>query len=97
VPDTPVNKPVIERMWAQKRPGVTSFRVDLNSGPGDWLCSILDQIELHHGEYSHLQPYSELWVIGTGISSDLRKELESYGFKKFEATPDGFLANKMAA
>jgi hypothetical protein len=97
VADTPVNKPIIERMWAQKWPGITSFSVDLRAGSENWLVSILDQVELHHGEYSQLQPYSELYVTGAGLSSDLRKELESCGFKQFEDMPDGFFANKVAA
>ena len=97
VADTPVNKPVIERMWAQKWPGITSFSVDLKVGSEKWLVSVLDQVELHHGEYSQPEPYSELYVTGAGLSSDLRKELESYGFKQFEDRPDGFLANKVTA
>jgi hypothetical protein len=97
VADTPVNKPVIERMWAQKWPGITSFCVDLKASSENWLVSILDQVELHHGEYSQSQPYSELCVTGAGLSSGLRKELESYGFKQFEDMPDGFLANKVGA
>lgn len=97
VADTAINKPVIEQLWAQQRPWITSFHVDVDASPGDWLISILDQVELHHGEYSQSQPYSELCVTGTVLSAELRKELECYGFKKFEAVQDGFLANKVAA
>ena len=97
VADTPVNKPVIERMREQKWPEITSFRVDLDGTSKDWLVSILDDVELHHGEFSQSQPYSELCVVGTGLSAELRRELESHGFKQFKDVPDGFLANKMAA
>jgi hypothetical protein len=97
VADTPANKPVIERMWAQKWPALTSFRVDLGASSENWLVSILDEVELHHGEYSQSRPYSELCVTGAGLSAELREELESYGFKRFEVMPDGFLANKVAA
>ena len=41
VADTPVNKPVIERMCAQKWPGITSFSVDVKACPEKWLVSIL--------------------------------------------------------
>ena len=97
VADTTVNKPVIERLRAQKRLGVTSFRVDLEASTEDWLISILDEVELHHGEFSQSKPYAELSVTGTDLSAELRRELESHGFKQFKDVPDGFLANKMAA
>ena len=97
IADTPANKPVVERMWAQKLPGITSFRIDEKTGTGDWLVSILDQIELHHGEYSQSPPYSVLCVYGASLSCELRKELECYGFTEFEATDYGFVGHKMAA
>lgn len=97
VADTPANKPVIERMWAQKWPGITAFRVDLTASSEKWFVSILDQVELHHGEYSQSPPYSELCVTGVGLSAGLREEMEAYGFKQFEAISDGFHAHKVAA
>jgi hypothetical protein len=97
VADTPSNKPVVERMWAQKLAGITSFRIDEKARTGDWLISILDEVELHHGEYSQSQPYSELYVYGVSLSGELRKELECYGFNEFQATDYGFVAHKMAA
>jgi hypothetical protein len=97
VADTPPNKTVVQHLWTQKREGITSFQVAPNATPEDWLISILDQVELHHGEYSQLPPYSALQVVGTGLSRRLRAALESYGFGQFEDTPDGFLAYKTAA
>jgi len=98
-PDEPawIADTVIERLRAQKWPEITSFRVDLAAGAEDWLISILDEVELHHGEYSQSEPCSEMRVIGADLSEPLRRELESHGFRQFEKTPDGFLANKMAA
>lgn len=96
VADTPSNRPVIERMREQKCPEITFFRVDLAASTEDWLTCILGEIELHHGEYSQSKPYSELCVVGTDLSAELRRELEALGFKQFEKTPDGFIANKMA-
>ena len=97
VADTPPNKPVIQRMWSQKWEGVTSFQIDPTAAPEDWLVSVLGEVELHHGEYSSSPPYSALQVVGTGLSQRLRSELESYGFRQFEDTPDGFLAHKTTA
>src|SRR5882672_4750261 len=84
VADTPLNKSVIQRMWSQKWEGITSFQVAPTATPEDWLLSILDQVELHHGEYSQSPPYSVLHVVGTGLSGRLRTELEGCGFKQFE-------------
>ena len=97
VADTVPNKPVIQRMWSQKRDGITSFQIAPTATPEDWLIDILDQVELHHGEYSQSSPYSALQVVGTELSRRLRAELESYGFNRFEHAPDGFLAHKTAA
>ena|SRR5690349_16173257 len=97
VADTRVNKPVIERLRAHKCPEITSFRVDLAASSKDWLMSILDQVELHHGEYSQTKPYSELRVIGADLSEELRMKLEAHGFRQFEKLPDGFIANRMPA
>jgi hypothetical protein len=97
VADTPANKAVIQRMWSQKREGITSFQIAPAATPEEWLISVLDEVELHHGEYSQSPPYSALQVAGTRLSLRLRAELESYGFKQFEDAPDGFLAHKTAA
>jgi hypothetical protein len=67
--DTPKNNAAIERMRSQQVPGITLFRVETQAVPEDWLVSILDEIELHQGEYSQSEPYSELFVTGTGLSA----------------------------
>src|SRR6266853_45312 len=90
VADTPTNKPIIQRMWSENLVGITSFRAVPNATPEEWLLSIIDQIELHHGEHSQSPPYSALRVIGTALSERLRTELDSYGFVQFEAASDGF-------
>jgi hypothetical protein len=97
VADTTRNKPVIQSIWSQKREGITSFRVAPGATPEDWLLSVLGEIELHHGEYSQSPPYSALNIIGTSLSQRLQIELESYGFKSFKNTTEGFLAEKIAA
>ncbi len=97
VADTTSNKSVIQRMWSQKWEGITSFQVAPSATPEDWLISVLDEVELHHGELSQSPAYSALQVVGTTLSRRLRTELESYGFNQFEDAPDGFLAHKVAA
>ena len=44
IADTPANKPFIEQMRQQKRPAITSFRVDEKTNPSAWLVSILDEL-----------------------------------------------------
>jgi hypothetical protein len=97
VADTPVNGPIIRQTWRDKFPGITSFHVDEKTGPDEWLVSILDAIELHHGECSQSPPYAKLCVSGTALSAKLQAKLEGYGFNAFEVTPDGFIANKVEA
>jgi hypothetical protein len=97
VADSPPNKSVLQRMWSQQREGITSFQIAPTATPEDWLVSILDEVELHHGEYSQSPPYSALRVVGAALSRRLQEELESYGFKQFEDAPGGFLAHKTAA
>jgi hypothetical protein len=97
VADTPVNNPVIKQIWAERKSGITSFRIDEKTNPDDWLLSVLDEIDLHHGEHSQFPPYGSLCVSGTSLSAELRGELESYGFNAFDITSDGFVANKVAA
>jgi hypothetical protein len=97
VADTRVNNPVIKEIRAERKSGITSFRIDEKTNPDDWLVSILDEIDLHHGEHSRFPPYKSLCVSGTELSAELRGELESYGFNAFDITSDGFVANKVAA
>jgi hypothetical protein len=83
-------------MWSEKRGDVTAFQIAASATLEDWLIGVLDEVELHHGEYSQSPSYNALRVIGTGLSQRLRAELESYGFSRFEEAPDGFFAHKMS-
>jgi hypothetical protein len=102
IADTPTNHPIIQNFWsARPAPaggaGLTSFKVAPDKTPEDWLLGIMDALELHHGEYSQTPPYSELRVIGTSLTPRLRAEFDENGFARYEDSPDGFIAYKLAA
>jgi hypothetical protein len=100
--DTEVNRPVIARLWAERKvskhtDGITSFKASEEKSPEDILVENLSTIDLHHGEYSHDPPYSVLNVIGvTCCLETVREALNEYGFTKFEPTTEGFTAWKEA-
>ena len=104
VADTSTNHTVIKSIWASypvepdrnHLTGITSFQVDADETPEDWLLGVLGAVEDHHGEYSQTPPYSILRVIGTVLTPRIRAQLESYDFVKFEDLPDGFVAHKPA-
>ena len=99
VVDSIDNKPIIRTIWQQRKTtekieGITSFVVDGNATPEDWLISELYTIDLHHGELSHNPAYSVLNVVGIGQSDRLRKALAEIGLTEIKNTADGFEARR---
>lgn len=97
--DSVDNHPIIQAVWQEHRDlneltGITSFRFDPDARPEDWLVSMLGEVDLHHGEYSHDPPYSILDVIGASWSERIQAELDKYGFFEHEASPEGFIARR---
>ena len=99
VMDSPGHRAAVETLW-ERRPipelerGATLFsappRLETRE---DWL-SLLEVIELHHGEYSHQPPVDELEVIGTRASDEVRHALSEYGFLELTSSDEGFVARK---
>ena len=58
--------------------GYTTFKVDPQGHPEDWLVSELETIDLHHGEMSHDPPYSVLNVIGVSWSLRIQEALGKF-------------------
>jgi hypothetical protein len=56
------------------------------------LLGVLDEVELHHGPYSHDPPVSVIEVFGMQPTKVVREELHALGFGRVEASGDGFLA-----
>jgi hypothetical protein len=95
--DSPVNTPVIRRLWSERPAGshltgITSF-VGSGSGiPDEDVIGQLDTIDLHHCEYSADPPYAEIEVIGAAPSDDAVQRLEELGFRLGATTEGGFIA-----
>lgn len=96
--DTPTNKTVVQHLWKERRAtnhlvGITSFD-DLGYPPEDILIAELDVIELHHGHYSAVPPYTVLEVVGTQPSTRVKEEMSAYGFDEFHPNSKGFIARR---
>jgi hypothetical protein len=97
--DTPTNRLAYEAVWRERKPesylvGFSSFKVNPNEQPEDWLISILDTIDEHHGEMSHDPPWSRINVIGVRWTQRIAEELEVFGFTSHQDSPEGFTATK---
>ena len=69
---------------------VTTFNYDPEDDPELTCDDILDVIDMHHGEFASIGPYSELEVRGANLSSHLRSRLKRLGFGKSYVTRCGF-------
>ncbi len=101
IADTPTNRAAAEALWRRAPSSIphtasgaiTTFQVQPSESRSAWARSILGDIDLHHGEYSHMPPYSALEVIGTEVTDDLREALSEYGLTEVESREDGFRAS----
>jgi hypothetical protein len=62
--------------------------------PEEQAICVLEQVDLHHGEFSADPPYSILEVIGCNANDDVKQEIQDYGFAISEITSDGFIATR---
>jgi len=70
--------------------GITSFTVKASASPQDMFLGVIDNVDLHHGEYSRTPPWSVLEVYGVKPSIQTKSKLEEYGPGSFTETKDGF-------
>ena len=99
VADTPINRSVTEELWKQYREAgsateLSIFKINTDVSLEDTCLSILNTIDLHHGEYSSEPPYDMLEVIGIAASPSIRKALSSIGFATVIDSPAGFQASR---
>ncbi|HWW83709.1 MAG TPA: hypothetical protein VNZ26_08920 [Vicinamibacterales bacterium] len=95
--DTPANRASAETYWRTNpgrshTEGVTTFKCELSCAPEEWCAGVLSDIDLHHGQYSHVPPYSVVEVFGSSLTEKLRTAFNGYGFAVFSEHPDGFRA-----
>lgn len=62
----------------------------------DWRSVVYD-VDLHHGEYSHDPPVSVIEVFGPAPSRDAEAAFSSFGFTSISRSPFGFTARKPSA
>lgn len=91
--DSPANRMAAQ---AHRQSGgevvVTTFKSLAGDSAGTACLTILDMVELHHGEYSG--GYSVLEVVGASLDEALRSAIRKLGFFKFELSEEGFRASR---
>jgi hypothetical protein len=98
IADSAENHLVIKELWDERKAkypsGITSFKFDAKATSEDWLLSLIADIDLHHGNFSHNPPWSILNVIGARWSQRVAEELAQFGFTQHVETKLGFEATK---
>jgi len=94
------NNPIVKRLRQERAEktylqGITTFKEKPKLTPEEQAISMLEQVDLHHGEFSADEPYSVLEVIGSGVGDEIRHELQEYGFAISEITAEGFVATRI--
>lgn len=97
--ESDLNTPVVERLRQERigeshLQGITTFKQKLNSTTEEQVICMLEQVDIHHGEFSAEPPYSILEVIGCIATDEMRQELQEYGLGISEITGAGFIATR---
>ena len=95
--NTPSNEAAAREYWREhpKRShltGVTVFNAPASAPPEQMLLSNIDTIDLHHGVYSADPPFTQIEVIGSPLTEQIKEGLADYGFHHFQITEAGFAA-----
>jgi hypothetical protein len=96
--ETPVNKVAAQAVWSEGANvhsldrGATTFSGKPTDPPDEIVTSMLDTIDLHHGEYGHSPPLSVLEVYGAKPTTALSAALAERGFTNVSPMDDGFRA-----
>jgi hypothetical protein len=95
--DTPVNKKAAAFCWLKENKftslenGITTFKISNQDSPESILTDIIVTVDLHHGEYSHNPPWSELHVYGIRLIAKIESKLREFGTGRFESIANGFI------
>jgi len=100
--DSPVNRPAIEGVWAQRRQDrvareVNVFRAIDGLSPADHVSALLRSIDSAHGKGVQHPPYRALMVEGASADDALSSALRSRGMSVTRTTATGFRATFDAA
>ena len=74
--------------------GLTLFNG--SATPEESFLSILDSVELHHGEYSHDPPLSVIEVLGVDATKAIHDALAELGFTEVSTADACFVARRAA-
>jgi hypothetical protein len=89
---------VAQERWSAASGDVLESGITLFKGSGlspeAELVEIVGTIELHHGEYSHTPPLSEIEVFGARPTAEVQAELSAYGFELISPSERGFTAHR---
>jgi hypothetical protein len=95
---TPETEEVARRVWSEPETqhtdpltaGLTLFNAGATAEMS--LLSILDTVELHHGQYSHDPPLGVIEVLGTDATDAIREALAALDFTQINPSHVGFIA-----
>jgi hypothetical protein len=70
--------------------GIIRFRPPLMWSHEENFEDLLYSVDIHHGEYSHSPPWSELWIYGLEYTPLIDKVVAAYSPKRIEQCNDHF-------
>lgn len=97
----PQTEAVARRVWGAAPPkaprqaqdgSLTLFSPD--GPPAESVLSILDTVELHHGEHGQSPPVSVIEVFGTTATAAIEQALAMLGFAEVDSSAHGFSAHR---
>jgi hypothetical protein len=91
--DSPHNAEA-ERLGRAEGLNVTLLTANGQS-PEEWLLNHLDSVDQHHNEQAGTVGYSELQVVGVGLTRRIEQYLPEFGFAQWAPTAEGFVAKKV--
>ena len=96
--DTPANRAVAEKLWAEFPDrtylnGVTLFSATAACAE-ERVINELETVDLHHGSYSADPAYAGIEIVGAEPTARLTAELSLYGLTDIAVTDSGFRASR---
>jgi len=86
----------LRQLGSASRPAdVTTFTVDISSSRERDCIRVLNDIDLHHGDFSSIIPYQAVIVWGVSLTDEIEQAFAKYGsWSFFNHSEDGFAANR---
>lgn len=70
--------------------GVSTFARAKDEQTDELITGVIEMIDEHHGEHAHDPAWSEIDVIGAGLSPQIEQAARSYGVDDCQPTQQGF-------